>query len=162
MRWLVLVLLVLAAGMAACTKEESPPKQEVAAKADPVAVVPVAKRAPASTAGSASGCDENASVDVDLNGDWVYGRVAGKGPGAAKVQQRGSCFQMSATWTTRGDGPHYSMDGRIQGQTVDSSWRGLSGGGTGTVSFEIDRSGNKMTAVRASGGGFEGLHWTRP
>jgi hypothetical protein len=69
---------------------------------------------------------------------------------------------MTAAWTPQGKGPHFSIEGVIEGRTIDTRWRSLSGEATGTISFKISQNGNAMSAIRATGGrGFEGLHWTR-
>ena len=154
MRWLALVSLMLAV-TAACTREESAGERSSAPRERAAA-----REASAAKGGSAPACDENASVQVDLDGNWIYGSVRGEGPGTTTIQQRGSCVRMSATWTPHGDGPHYSIEGTIQGQTVHTNWDRVGGGGSGTIRFEVSQNGNSMNVMRATGG-FPRLHWTR-
>ena len=99
MRWLSLVLVVLVA----CTKEESTAKEDfaTATSEDPVA-----------NGATAANCDKNASVGVELGGDWTY---TGRG-GSAKIQQSGSCVQVSATWA------RFGSDSGRDAELIASSW----------------------------------------
>jgi hypothetical protein len=67
---------------------------------------------------------------------------------------------MSLTWTPQGGGPHYSIEGTVQGQTVHTNWHRVGGGGSGTITFEVSQNGNSMNVMRATAG-FPRLHWTR-